>query len=254
MLSAYLKYLLRAKDEHSLHSPFVFDFYMQVIKAREAYYAFDEIEQLRHRLLQDHRLLELKGFGAGSRHPSDKRLYKLVKRAAAPAKLGRLLFRAALYMHARTIVELGTHVGIATAYLAKSSTQARVYTFEGESSLLQVAQENFRSLNLHNITTIEGNIDETLAQHLPIIQRIDLLYIDANHRYEPTMRYVEQCLPYLNEDSLVVLDDIHWSAEMETAWQKLHRQAQFDISIDLFRCGLLFLRQKQPKQHFILRF
>lgn len=254
MLSAYLRHLLRAKDEHSLHSPFVFDFYLKVIKAKEAYYAFDEIEQLRRTLLRDKRLVNLQGFGAGSRRGSSKRLSTLVKRAAAPKKVGSMLFRAALYTKAHRIVELGTHVGIATAYLAKASRQSKVYTFEGERALLQVAKQNFQALGLDNIETIEGDINETLPRHLPGIQRIDLLYVDANHRYAPTIQYVEQCLPYLHEDSLIILDDIHWSTEMEAAWHDLRLQKHFGISIDLFRTGLLFLRQKQPKQHFILRF
>lgn len=254
MLSAYLLHRLRAKDEHSLHSPFVFDFYMKVIKAKEGYYAFDEIEQLRRELLRDRQQVALQGFGAGSRFPRNTRLNRLVRRAAAPPKLGQMLFRAALYMRARHIVELGTHVGIATAYLAKTSSQAKVYTFEGEPSLLAIAQKNFQKLNLHNIELVQGNIDESLPSCLPKIKRIDLLYVDANHRYAPTLRYVEQCLPYLHENSLIVLDDIHWSAEMEKAWGELRQQPHFGISIDLFRVGLLFLRQKQPKQDFVLRF
>ena len=44
MILDYIKYLLKAKDEHSLHSPFVFDFYTQVLNDKMHYAEYDEIE------------------------------------------------------------------------------------------------------------------------------------------------------------------------------------------------------------------
>lgn len=251
---AWLRYALQCKGVHSLHSPFVFDFYTRVVQGQEMYYAFELIEALREQLRKNGQLLQLKGFGAGSRGLSSRRLNVLLKRASAPPKVGRLLFRSVLYMQAKTIVELGTHLGVGTAYLAMASPSTRVYTLEGEPQLLQLARQNCRALGIQNVEYIEGDINQTLPLLLNRLERVDIAYLDANHYYQPTLQYVEALLPKLHEDSLLIVDDIYWSHEMAQAWKQLCGHPEFGISIDLFRLGLLFCRQKQPKQHFILRF
>ncbi len=104
------------------------------------------------------------------------------------------------------------------------------------------------------MTIVTGNIDQTLAAHVPALESIDLVFFDANHRYEPTLRYFETCLPKTHNDSLFVFDDIHWSAEMERAWAEIKAHPAVTVTIDLFWVGLVFFRREQPKQDFVLRF
>jgi hypothetical protein len=52
-----LNYWLDAVNEHSLHSPFLYDLYEKVIKAESE--SFPEIENLRDKLLEDHREIEV---------------------------------------------------------------------------------------------------------------------------------------------------------------------------------------------------
>jgi len=55
--------------------------------------------------------------------------------------------------------------------------------------------------------------------------------------------------------SMIILDDIHWSAEMELAWQHCKDHSAVTLSIDLFFIGLLILRKEiREKQHFVVRF
>jgi predicted O-methyltransferase YrrM len=87
------------------------------------------------------------------------------------------------------------------------------------------------------------------------VSNIDLLYIDGNHRYEPTIRYFEEAWPHLNEYSVVVFDDIHWSSEMEKAWHQVIKDPRITLSIDLFFIGLVFFRKDfKVKQDFSIRF
>jgi hypothetical protein len=78
--------------------------------------------------------------------------------------------------------------------------------------------------------------------------------MDANHRYQPTLQYFERLLPKINETSIVVLDDIHYSREMEQAWQELKKHRIVYGSADLFRCGILFFDPSLNKQHVILQY
>jgi len=257
VLRAYLKHLWKARDEHGLHSPFVFELYTQVIKKpEEIYYAYTEIEQLRKELLTSTDFVTVQDFGAGSKiHKSSKRaLREIAQNATKNTSIGQLLFRLVNYFQPKTVLDLGTCLGITTAYLASPIPQSTVYTFEGSDSLVELAQKHFKMLHLSNIHTIAGNIDYTLPTTLDTLETIDFAFVDANHRYEPTLRYFEHILSKSHEDTVIIFDDIYWSKEMQKAWQDIVSHPQVMISIDLFWMGMVFLRKKQPKQHFILKF
>ncbi|KOY87720.1 SAM-dependent methyltransferase [bacterium 336/3] len=257
MIKSYLEYFWKAKDEHGLHSPFVFELYTQIIKkSEEEYYAYAEIEQLRENLLNSTETIVVQDFGAGSKvNKTPERAVKdIAKNATKNAQIGQLLFRLVNRFQPKTIIDLGTCLGITTAYLASPVPKSTIYTFEGSESLIQLAQTHFKMLGLSNIKTVLGNIDDTLPATLDTFDKIDFAFIDANHRYEPTIRYFEQILDKSHEDTVIILDDIYWSDEMKRAWQNVVSHPQVMISIDLFWIGIVFLRKKQPKQHFTLKF
>ena len=54
---------------------------------------------------------------------------------------------------------------------------------------------------------------------------------------------------------MIILDDIHWSKEMEQAWQYVQRHKAVTMTIDLFFIGIVLLREEfKIKQHFSVRF
>ncbi|GAB4133622.1 MAG: class I SAM-dependent methyltransferase [Raineya sp.] len=257
LLKAYWKYFWEAKDEHSIHSPFVFEFYTRVIKNKKyEYYAYEEIEKLRKLLLNNQEVIYIEDFGAGSKVcPTSKRsIQQIAKTATKPAKIGQMLFRMTNYFQPKYVFDLGTCLGITTAYLAAPLPNSDFYTFEGAKSLGQIAQKHFKMLHLPQIKLIEGNIDLTLPKALGQIPQLDFVFVDANHRFEPTYRYFEWMLAKSHEDTVMIFDDIYWSEEMQKAWEKIYQHPQVTISIDLFDVGIVFFRKKQPKQHFILKF
>ena len=67
---------------------------------------------------------------------------------------------------------------------------------------------------------------------------VDLLYIDANHSFEPTLRYMDRFGPHLKPMALVIFDDIHWSKEMWGAWSVLRNRQGFSNSLDVGSLGL----------------
>jgi predicted O-methyltransferase YrrM len=254
---SYIRFLFRSGNAHGLHSPFVFGLYAHVIHHDGTFAAYEPIEARRQQLQQDSTLITVRDFGAGSHTGAgrQRRVSSIARTAAKPRQFGQLLFRLVNHFQPRTILELGTSLGLTTAYLAAPNSQARVITFEGCPQTAAVARQTFAALNLHNTEVVEGNLDETLAPTLACLASpIDFAFFDGNHRYEPTVRYFEQCLPHRTDQSIFILDDIHWSAEMEQAWTTIKAHPDVRLTVDLFFIGLVFFRRNQPKQHFVLRF
>ncbi len=256
----YIRYKLTASNSrgHNVHSPFVFEFITQVLNDDRIYYCFQAIEQVRSQLKIDNRLLELEDFGAGSRIDASykRKVQSIAAGSLKPRKFARLLFRMVLFYKPSNILELGTSLGITAAYLASANIQTPVTTMEGAKEVAKIAAENFKKLQLKNITVIQGNFDNTLQQVTASnTAGLDFVFLDGNHRKEPTIRYFEQLLPGTHEHSILIFDDIHWSKEMEEAWQQIKAHPAVTLTVDLFFIGIVFFRKEQIiKQHFTVRF
>ena len=255
-LLAYLKYRLRAGTAHGLHSPFVYGLYTTVICHDGEFAAFASIEARRRALLSSPDSITVTDLGAGSHTGAGqlRRVAVITRIAAKPPHLAQLLFRLVNHFRPATVLELGTSLGLTTAYLAAADSRHRVVTFEGCPNVAAVARETFAALHLANIELMEGNLDDTLGPTLAALGApVDFVFFDGNHRRGPTLRYFEQCLANAHEDSVFVFDDIHWSAEMEQAWDAIRAHPTVTVTIDLFHIGLVFFRKKQPRQDFWLR-
>ncbi|MFD2786436.1 O-methyltransferase [Hymenobacter rubripertinctus] len=254
---SFLRFLLRSGNAHGLHSPFVFGLYTHVINHAGTFAANTRVETRRTELLADSTAIAVRDFGAGSHTGAGRtrRLRDIARTAAKPPRLAQLLFRLVNHFQPGTVVELGTSLGLTTAYLAAANSQARVLTFEGCPATAAVARQTFQAVGIHNVTLIEGNLDDTLTPTLAALPApVDFAFFDGNHRYEPTLRYFEQLNRHRTDHSVFVLDDIHWSADMERAWATIQQHPDVTLTIDLFYIGLVFFRPNQPKQHFALRF
>jgi predicted O-methyltransferase YrrM len=256
MILDYLKYLFLAKNEHSLHSPFLFEFYLKVLNDSTSENDYSAIEALRKKMLSDERAIEIIDLGAGSKlNQSNRRKIKgIAKNSQKPARLAQLFYRLINHYNFHTIFDLGTSLGITTAYLAKANIRAHIYTFEGCPETARIAQENFKQLGINNVEIIVGDLNKTLKSQLNKIEKIDFAFFDANHRYEPTIEYFEKCLGKIHEETCFIFDDIYWSADMKKAWEYIKNHPQVTVSIDIFWVGIVLFRKKQPKQHFVLRF
>lgn len=287
ILARFLKFYARAKTKYSVHSPFVFEFVNNVLEDERRFYAFQEAEILRGRLLDSDELVEVTDFGAGSHVDGNKRQRRVgsvATSALSSAFQCEWLFKICNTYKPLKIIELGTSLGVSTLYLTEGSPKnAAILTLEGSPAIAQLAQRNFLwfydafkkyglrfhnpdTLNLNyyekNITTdfnhhkikiIEGNFDKTLQLALNQLITLDLCFIDGNHRLEPTIQYFEQCLAHIHPQSILIFDDIHWSEEMERAWATIQAHPSVRLTIDLFWCGIVFFRNENKEQeHFSL--
>lgn len=253
----YIKYRFSASNGkgHGIHSPFVFNLVTKVLNDKTKYEAYQKIEKQRSLLLAKETIIDVDDFGAGSVKGLKKK--RVVQEIAAsslkPVKYAQLLYRLVKYFQPNEVLELGTSLGITTSYLATAQRTAQVTTLEGSATIASLAQQTFEQLQINNINSVIGNFDDTLKTVTD--KNYDFIFIDGNHRKEPTLRYFQQLLDCIGNETVIVFDDIHWSQEMEEAWEEIKVHPSVTLTVDLFFIGLVFFRKEQKeKEHFVIQF
>jgi predicted O-methyltransferase YrrM len=162
---------------------------------------------------------------------------------AIPQWWGEFLLRIVWELAPRRCLELGTAVGISTAYQAAAlelNGSGTLTTLEGAKAWATVAEEGLSTLGLSGRTTVEvGPIDETLTETLARIGPIDFAYLDADHSEEATVRHFEMVLPHIAPGGVAVLDDISFSRDMWRAWTAIRRHDRVSTSLALGRMGMV---------------
>lgn len=255
----YLGYYFHSSNGngHGVHSPFVFDFIKYVLNDKKKYACYKKIESARKKMLNDNRTIEVEDFGAGSAViKTNKRIVaKVATSSLKPKKYSQLLYRIVKYYQPKNIIELGTSLGITTSYLASGNPTAEIYTLEGASSIATIASQHFENLQLKNIKLLQGSFDKTMPELFSLVKKADLIFIDGNHRKEPTLNYFKQLLKISTNSTILIFDDIHWSAGMEEAWTAIQQHPSVTLTIDLFFIGLVFINPDfKVKQQFQIRF
>lgn len=255
----YLRYYLTASNGkgHGIHSPFIFQFITRVLNDHTQYKEYDKVEKLRQQFLNDRTVLTIQDFGAGSSvsKTNQRSVASIAKNASKSKKLAQLLFRMVRLYQPSSILELGTSLGITTAYLSLAKPDAKLLTLEGAGAVAALAEKNFLVSGFQDISVVKGNFDDTLSVVLEGLPTVCFAFIDGNHRKEPTEKYFSQLLAKINNESILVFDDIHWSREMEQAWETIRNHPSVRCTIDLFFIGIVFFRQEfHEKQHFVIRY
>ena len=254
-IRAYLKFLWHSKNEHAVHSPFVFSLITKCFYDKKKKPEYAILENYRNVLLENKNSIEVTDFGAGSKvfKSNTRAITQIAKTAGISPKRAKLLFRISNYFQPDNILELGTSLGLATSALSLGNKNATITTLEGCPNMANQCQLQLQKFNINNVKIIISEFSEyfeTLnSQHITH----NLIFFDGNHSKKATLDYFEKLLPTVNNDSIWIFDDIHWSAEMEEAWKIIKEHPKTTVTIDTFQWGLVFFRREQPKEHFIIR-
>lgn len=251
----YIKFYFSATTKYGIHSPFVFDFIKNVLEDTRLFYAFHEVETIRKRLLGNPDEIEVTDLGAGSKYTkSNKRsIQQIAKTALSSPSFCRLLFRTTNHYKPKSILEMGTSLGISASYLHKGALDAKFITLEGCPQISKQAQWVFKKLKLKSIKSEIGDFKNTLPKALKELETLDLIFFDGNHKKEPTLEYFNQAMKFSTENSVFIFDDIYWSDEMLEAWEIVKKDNRVTLSIDLFSMGILFFKKDfKEKQHYKL--
>ncbi|HLF51974.1 class I SAM-dependent methyltransferase [Flavobacterium sp.] len=256
-IKSYLQFLWHSKNEHAVHSPFVFSLLTKCFYDKKLKPEYAILKKYRNSLLQNKETIEVTDFGAGSKvfKSNTREISKIAKTAGISPKRAELLFRITNYFQSESLLEIGTSLGLATSALSLGSrsvgTKAKITTLEGCPETAKIAQKQFISFGLTNI-----NLEVTeFNNYLNNLQtsNFKLIYFDGNHQKQATLDYFESLLPTITNETVWIFDDIHWSSEMEDAWKLIKKHPKVTVTIDTFQWGLVFFRYEQKKEHFIIR-
>jgi len=264
----YCKYHIGGKHKkgHGIHSPFLFDLVTSVLNNKSEDDELKQIFNLHDKYKKSKEPLVFKEMGAGSQRMSKKNkqesdsliiattLGKAICKSSVTKKYGKLLYRLVKYFHPKNILEIGTSLGISTLYLAQGASESNIITMDGVKEKIEIAKNTARELNLHNIRFYCTDFDTGLPEILKKTDTLDFVFFDGNHTCEATLKYFESCLEKAHNDSVFILDDIHWSSAMTKAWKTIKNSPKVTMSIDLFQFGILFFKTEITKGHYVIKF
>jgi predicted O-methyltransferase YrrM len=254
-IKSYLQFLWDSKNEHAVHSPFVFSLLTKCFYDKSFKSEYVLLRNYRNYLLQNKSTIEVTDFGAGSRvfKSNTRPIAQIAKTAGITTKRAQLLFRIVNYFQPETILEIGTSLGLATSALSFGNPKAKITTLEGCPNTMAIAKNQFKQFNLSNINSVVTEFNSYLSNFQLSTFDFRLIYFDGNHSKKATLDYFELLLPTITNETVWIFDDIHWSQEMEEAWEIIKNHPKVTVSIDTFQWGLVFFRYEQPKQHFVIR-
>ncbi len=243
----FIRHFARARTVYNIHSPFLYQWAQDVLEDDRHYYAFDELEALRQKLLHVDTEIEVRDYGAGPRGGavSRRRISEIARTSLITPAKGRWLFRMVQAAGPATILELGTAFGLSALYMKNAARKARLVTLEGNPASVRIARKNFSIFpHTRDIKVLEGHFSANLPKALAGLGSVDFVFMDGHHRQAPTLEYFEVIRPYLHTGSVVVLDDIYWSGDMASAWRELSARPDVRLSVDMYYFGVLFFREE----------
>ena len=261
-IKSYLNFLWNSKNQHGVHSPFVFQLVTQCFYDKKNYPQYHTLHSYRQALLCNKNTIIVSDFGAGSRvfNSNERAVNKIAKNAGISLKRAKLLFRITQYFESDHILEIGTSLGLATSALALGNPKAKITSLEGCPNTIAIAQSQASKFHWDNIDFINTKFEEYFNieksksdSQNPQPTTYNLIYFDGNHSKQATLDYFEYLLPSITNESVWIFDDIHWSLDMEEAWKIIQQHPKVRVTIDTFQWGIIFFRSEQVKEHFTIR-
>lgn len=252
LILSYIKFYLRSIKLHGVHSPFVFELVTKCFKDTKNYPEYTLLEQYNKELAQSNEILTVKDLGSGSRvfRSHKRKVSAIAKHAGISKKRQQLLFKLTRYFNFENTLELGTSLGKATSAFALSENN-QVVSVEGCPATASFAKKNLKQAGYSNVEIIHETFENFLNK--PLEMAPDCIYIDGNHTYKDTIHYFQKLLAVVHNNSLIIFDDIYWSADMQRAWKEIAAHPKVTVAIDTFQWGIVCFREEQKKESFTIR-
>jgi predicted O-methyltransferase YrrM len=254
----YLRYIIVSENKkgHGIHSPFVFDLVSRVFRNKADPAVVYCIEKVRQRLKRDKRIINILDLGSGSekgRHKL-KKVSDIARFSPVPEKYGVLLSGLAAEFGGQLIIEFGTSFGISTMYMALSGRETMVATMEGCAATAGIADTNFKEAGLKNVRLYIGPFEDSISEIVKTGITPGIVFIDGNHRKKPVVEYFEKMAEISDNKTVIIIDDIYNTREMEEAWREIRKNERVTLSIDIFRMGIVFFRGGIGRKEYIIRY
>lgn len=253
-IKSYFLFFIKSTNKHGIHSPFVYNLVTTCFNKKTALNSIKVMVNVLNFSYKNTTQIVVNDYGKGSKifKGPEREVAKIAKVAGISKKRAFLLIRLIAYFKPKTILELGTSLGLSTAALSIGNPNASITTIEGCKNTAKKAEELFLEFKLSNIKLINNEFNKVLPK-LVNNTTFDFIYFDGNHQKEATLNYFKQCLVAATNNSVFIFDDINWSKEMQEAWEIIKKNPKVTITIDTYFWGIVFFRTEQTKQHFTIR-
>lgn len=174
---------------------------------------------------------------------------RLALELSKPERWGRVLLHLTRELRPARTLELGTCIGLSTAYQAAGLELARipavVLTLEADPGRVELARANLERLGLGvRVEARAGRFDDELDEALREAGEVGFAFVDGHHRLEPTLDYFERIVRQLSRPGVILLDDIRWSEEMGQAWSRISADPRVALALDLHGLGLCLVADR----------
>jgi predicted O-methyltransferase YrrM len=249
----YIKYIVKGQGRHQIHSPFVFDFVDVCIRNKVA--KEDRIIQKKFRdsLLNNKNEFEFEQFGAGSKKKNNnKRVSSYAKHAGSHGKYWDLLYNISNHYKPKHLLELGTNFGFGTLAFHLGNPRCKITTIEGSKTLHDINSSSFSKFDLNQFRFINSTFESYF--NLDDSTLFDLIFIDGDHRSEALIENIEKSIKHSHNKTLIIIDDIRWSDDMFSTWEQIIKDKRFNLTMDLFRIGIIAKMPGKEKEHFVIKY
>ncbi len=232
-----IKFYKDALTINNIHSPYIFNIVKALFDFSKSYYLDFYIEQEREKLLRNTEVLSFQDLGA-SKGLKERTIAQIARSATSNKYKCQLMRSLVSVIKPNQVLELGTNLGIMSAYLATMHGGKPYHTVEGVPEILSTAEAVFRALRIKNISTHNSTFQSFLNQNEALVKDIDFFYLDGDHTYENTLNYFDIIYTTGPAKKCIVLDDINWSKDMSRAWNEIKSNYQCR-TIDIYKIGIV---------------
>lgn len=138
----------------------------------------------------------------------------------------RLYFRLSNYSQSHRIINYGSPTTAYAAYMQEGCQKTSVVDLE------------------------EGTA-EMYEQFLALHQPVEFIRMNPQGNYR---ELYEKVLPYTDEHSMMVIEDIYQGREMKDFWKTIVNDERTGVTFDLFYCGIIFFDKTRYKENYIVNF
>jgi len=248
-IKSYISFIIKSKNKHGVHSPFVFDLITKCFNKKNPT-NFDQLFlKYKKELFKNSSTINVTSNGTIS---NMRQVSKISKSTGISNKSAKLLIKLMQYYKPTSVIEIETSLGLSTAALSISLPNSSITTIEECRETGNIAQNLFNKYKFKNIKLIIGNFNETLAKQLNK-NTFDFVFFNGNHTKKATLDYFKLSLSSIHNNSFFLFSNIYRNFEMKQAWEEIKKNPSVTITIDTYQWGIVFFRKEQQKEHFTIR-
>jgi len=218
---------------HGVHSPFVFRFITEILNDNRFFYSYETIENNK------------KIFQITTNKLTNKKHVASIDsmlKCLPESKYHQLLFKIVHYYNPDNILEIGSSLGITTAYLSLANENNCITSLVETPIQHLLSNENLKETEVKNATVIHST-DLNLSITDIAIKKYGLILFNMsqiNHEIN-----IKDIFRILNEDSIIIFFSKNENFKPNHFWDEIISYQHKTISIKLLSLRIVFFRKEQ---------